>query len=350
MRKVAWSYAALAAGWVISLSAAPAMGAIPPYQLVGQFAAPSGPFDVLPDGRVLFLSGNQFLAADVRSASAAQVLGSVDGAAISSFGASFVSVSPDGSTIAFGDNNFGPGARVHLLATASLSSGGPSSTRSAAAPNAEAVWTGGSTLFVSGFGSGPVVTRIDAATLETRTVIANIGEGTGGVANDGTHLYVGLGYDGPSGTRTGEIRAFDLASVEAAGLPGGGGGAALDFFGGTLVGKALSGSSLGFDANGHLLAGGGDFLAGGDAGSAAVLDRAGIERALAGGPIDAIGAQLRLAPAGPFGFYSIKFDRPTGELLVSDGTTIFRYAVPAPGAGAMVISAGLLASRRRRHG
>ncbi len=343
-----WSCAALVAGgFVLSTvaipMAAPAQAAIPPYQLVGQYASPSGTFDVLPDGRLVFISGGALVAADVRSTAAPTPLGGIDPGLISTFGASFVSVSPDGARIAIGDNNFGAGARVHIVSTGLLSPGAVSSVTSIDAPNAEAAWTGASTLFVAGFGSGPVVTRIDTASGVAQTVITNIGGGTGGVASDGSRLYVGLGFDGPSGGRTGQVRAFDLSTLAAVGGPG---APPLDYFSGGLAATALSGSSLGFDAGGNLLVGGGDFFTGVDAGSAAIIDRAAVDSALAGGAVPPLSAQLRLSPAGS-AFYSIRFNAPTGELLIADGATIYRYAVPAP-AGAGLALLGLIATGRRR--
>ena len=325
-------------------AAAPwARAEIPPYALVGTYAGPSGwdAFDVMPDGRVLFVVGNEFRAADVRTGAAAAVIGGFSASIVSSFGAAFVSVSPDGSLIALGDNNFGAGARVHWVSSASLTPGVETATASVASANGEASWADGSTLLVTGYGAGPQVTRIDTTAGTAEVVITGIAEGTGGVAVRGGRVFVGAGFDFSGGTVTGQVRAFELAALSGASPTG--------FFDGTLVAKALSGSSLGFDAGGNLLVGGGDFFAGsGDFGSAAVVDGASVARALLGGPIDPIGAQLRLSPAGPGAFYGIRYNAATAELLVAAEGVLYRYAVPGPGAAGVMVLMGVAAGRRRR--
>jgi hypothetical protein len=313
---------------------------LPSYQLIGQYTGPAGwhAFDVMPDGRVLFMTGHEFRAADVRSPASATLLGRVNPAIVSAFGPSFVSVSPDGAAIAIGDNNFGAGAAVHVLSVSTLDPGAPSGTEAFAAPNTEACWSG-STLFVSGFGSGPVVTRIDLAAGTMQTVLTAIGDGNGGVAVRDGRLFVGVGFDASGGTTTGQVRAFDIATIEAAPAA---------FASGTLVARALSGASLGFDAGGNLLVGGGDFFSGSnDVGAAAVIDGAGIAAALAGGAIDPIASQLRLSPAGAW-FYGIRFNSATSELLVAANGTLYRYAIPGPGTAGVIMLVGLAAARRRR--
>lgn len=336
--------AAGAAALVCAGALAPAARAeIPPYALVGTYAGPSGwdAFDVMPDGRVLFVVGSEFRAADVRTGAPAAVIGGFSPSIVSSFGAAFVSVSPDGSLIALGDNNFGPSARVHWVSSASLTPGVESPTASVASANGEACWADGSTLLVAGFGTGPQVTRIDTTAATAEVVITGIAEGTGGVAVRGGRVFVGAGFDFSGGTVTGQVRAFELASLSGASPAG--------FFSGTLVARALSGSSLGFDAAGNLLVGGGDFFAGsGDFGSAAVIDGASVAGALAGGPIDPIGAQVRLSPAGAGVYYNVRFNAATAELLVAAEGTIYRYAVPGPGASGLALLLGVAAARRRR--
>ncbi len=332
----------LAASVALGLGASAARADLPNYQLIGQYTGPAGwnAFDVMPDGRVLFMNGAQFSAADVRNPAAATVLGSVNPALISSFGPAFVSVSPDGATIAIGDNNFGPGASVHVLSTASLDPGAASATTAFAAPNTEACWNGNS-LFVSGFGSGPVVTRIDITGGTTQTVITGIGDGNGGVTVRDGRLYVGLGFDASGGSTTGQVRAFDIAAIEVAPVA---------FASGALVARALSGANLGFDAGGNLLVAGGDFFSGSnDFGAAAVIDGASVAAALAGGAIDPVAAQLRLSPAGSGAFYGVRFNNATSELLVAANGTLYRYAIPTPGAMGLCGLMGVMAARRRRH-
>lgn len=336
----------LLAAVVGAVAPTPVLADVPPYSLVGTFSAPTGTWDVLPDGRVIGLTGATFVVESAPGAGDYGALGSVDPALISPFGATFIRVSPDGSRIAIGDNNFGPSASVLLVNAAALNLGGPAPVASVAAANTEAVWTSNSTLFVSGFGSSPSVSRIDADALTAALVVDNVGSGSGGVASDGTRLFVGVGFDfGPAGGDTGLVRAFDLASLGGLASP------PVEFDSGAAVADALSASSLGFDALGNLLVGGGDFFAGSDDfGYAAVVDAAAVAAALAGGPISPDAAELRLSPFGPGAFYSVRFNAFTGELLVSDGALIARYAVPAPAAGAALALAGVFAARRRRNG
>jgi hypothetical protein len=315
-----------------------AAATVPPYTQVGTFAAPAGgSWDLLPDGRVIGLLGNTFSVESAPGAGDYTPIGSIDASLLPAFGASFVRVSPDGSRIGVGDN----GANVLIVRTADLTTGGPAPVVPIAAPNYQGAWASNSTLFVSGFGASPLVSRIDADALTSGVVVDHVRDGSGGVVSDGTHLYVGVGFDGaPGGGDTGLVRAFDLSSL---------GGAPLDFGAGTPVADALSGDSLGFDALGNLLVGGGDFFAGsGDAGYGAVVDGDAIGAALAGGPLAPDDAELRLSPFGAGAFYAVRFNSFTGELLISDGTTIARYRVPAPAPVGTLAFGGALAARRRR--
>ncbi len=335
----------LTAAGLSVVASTPALAGVPPYSLVGTFSAPTGTWDVLPDGRVIGLTGGTFVVESAPGAGDYGAIGSVDPTVISPFGATFIRVSPDGARIAIGDNNFGPGASVLLVNAAALNLGGPAPVASVAAANSEGVWTSNSTLFVSGFGSSPSVSRIDVEALTATLVVDNVASGSGGVASDGTRLFVGVGFDvGPAGGDTGLVRAFDLASLGGLHSP------PVTFDSGAAVADVLSASSLGFDALGNLLVGGGDFFAGSDDfGYAAVVDAAAVAAALTGGPLAPDAAELRLSPFGPGAFYSVRFNAFTGELLVSDGALIARYAVPAPGTGAALVLTGAFAARRRRN-
>ncbi len=334
---------ALGAGLACALTASSALAAIPPYAQVGTFAAPNNAaWDVLPDGRVIGLSGGTFVVESAPGAGDYAAIGSIDPTLLPLFGAAFVRVSPDGSRIAIGDN--GVANAVLLVNTADLNLGGASPVATiAGTPNYAATWSSNSTLFVSGFGTGPIVSRLDADAQTSTVVIDNVAASAGGVVTDGTRLYVGAGFDfGPLGGDTGLVRAFDMGSL---------GGPVVDFDAGAAVADALSGDSLGFDLFGNLLVGGGDFFAGsGDSGYAAVIDGAAIAAALGGGPIAPDGSELHLSPFGEFSFYSIRFNAFTNELLVSDGFSIARYAVPGVSTVAPFVLAGVFAARRRRHG
>jgi hypothetical protein len=322
---------------------APAAADVPEYQLVGSFPVPAGAWDLMPDGRVAVMDGAQIRAQDSLNGSTYSLIGSVDPAAISSFGASFLRFSPDGSRLAIGDNNFGPGASVLILNVAALSPGAASPYDAVSAPNSDAFWTSSSTLFVNGFGASSQLVRVDADALAATTVVENIGQGTGGVVSDGTYLYQGIGFDtSAGGAPTGEVRAFPLADLLVATAP-------VDFGAGVLVADALSGSPLGLDAFGDLLIGGGDFFAGSnDFGYAAVVDADAVALALAGGPVAPDSAELRLSPAGAGAPYSIAFNEVTQELLVLAEGTAYRYAVPAPAGAVLFAAAGAVALGRRR--
>lgn len=336
---------------------APAHAGVPPYSLVGSYQLPVGAttFDVMPDGRLVALRGGEILTQDGVNSGSFSALGSVDPAIFDglfgNFGASFVSLSPDGSTLAIGDNN--ALNRVHLLDFAALG-GDPlvltHTTIVGGVANDQAHWVNGSTLMVTGglFGSPASVTRITAPTLTSITVaqvISNIDGASGGVTSDGTYLYTSNGFASATATSTtGEVRVFLLTDLlgsaatpidfEASGIP---------------VAHALSASSLGFDALGNMLIGGGDFL--GEQGFVSVVDQSAIAVALIGGPIAPDSAELRLTPAGATDFYNVRFNDFTQEILITafGSSAVYRYAVPAPGVGVgLLMGGGLFALRRRR--
>jgi len=339
----------------LAAMASSAWGAVPAYELVGMYQLPAGAgaFDALPDGRLVVMVGDQIVSQSSLNASAFAPLGSVPAGLIGSFGAAFISVSPNGQTIAIGDNRAGSGAQnVLLLDASALNTGGPTAPVLVGAPNYHANWADDSTLYVTGvadFSSPGVVTRIDVPTITSATawtVVTGINGASAGVVTDGTYLYTANGYDfAPGvGSETGHVRGFSLASLPTkdAGVP-------VDFeSAGVLVADVLSGSPLGFDPFGNLLAGGGDF-GGGDSGYAAVVDGAVLSLALSGGPAATGADGLMLAPAGAQ-FYTALFNRGTNELLVwaFGDPTVYRYAVPAPGATSLLAAAGLMAARRRR--
>ncbi|MGQ0627559.1 MAG: hypothetical protein ACT4PL_05595 [Phycisphaerales bacterium] len=316
------------------------LGAVPPYALVGSFPLSGDAFDILPDGRVVTISGSNLRVQSGVNSATFDALGSVEPGLVSSFGATFLRISPSGGSIAIGDNNFGPGASVLVLQTAALTTSAATAVAAIAAPNTEAAWADEGTLFVSGFGSGPLLSRIDVGAGVATTVITGIGDGSAGVAIRGGRLFTGVGFDAGGGAATGDIRAFDLAAVSGA--------MSVPFISGTLVADALSASSLGFDPFGNLFVGGGDFFSGSnDFGYAAVVDGDALMTALSGGVFAPDSAELRLSPAGGGAFYGTRFNAVTNELLVVANGTAFRYAVPGPSAAALGLL-GLVVHRRRR--
>lgn len=350
-----WLSSAWAGAIVASLGIGLAAEAgVPAYTLVGTFELP-GPgaaFDLLPDGRALAIAGDTFYVQDSLHGSTWSAAGALPAGSVSSFGATFLRISPSGARIAVGDNRFGDAASVHFVDWSALTPGSATAPVSIASPNFEASWRDEDRLLVSGFGAEAVVNQITLGTTpETRTLIHDFAGASGGVLTDGTHLYTANGFAFGGGSLTGDIRAFALSAVDSAGSP-------LSFeLDGQSVALALSGNALDFDGSGNLLVGGGDTMGGpGGMGFAAVIDADALAAALLGGPMAT--PALQLFPGDASHSYSTRYNASTGEILVSfydntnliGGNTIYRYAVPAPGAAAAVGLTGLVAARRRRRG
>ena len=83
---------------VFACASGAATAAIPPYTLVGSYALPAGagPSAVLGDGSLLVMQGSTILRQTAVNGGTFAALGSVQASLISTFGASFVSVSRDG--------------------------------------------------------------------------------------------------------------------------------------------------------------------------------------------------------------------------------------------------------------
>lgn len=337
----------------LALAATVANAAPPGYSLVGSFTPNvSGVFDAAGSGAgaaagrmySLAFDGGVWLQ-DSINASAFTRVGSVDSALFSAFGPAFVRVSPDGSTLAIGNGNFGPGSNVLFLSTASLNPMSASAVTPIASFNTDAHWSDNNTLFVSGADfSTTGVTRIDTASLSSRLVVSNVGGASGGVTTDGAYLYTGNGFDFASGgSETGEVRAFSLAAITnaaASGVP-------LDFEGvGRPVAEALSAYPLAFDNLGNLLVGGADGVQG-DEGYAAAISASAIQLALGGGPIAPDPEERRVSPHGA-DFYGVAFNSATNEWLVNASGTFYRYAIPTPASVLPLAFIGAPRARRQR--
>lgn len=339
LQRAAVVYAAVAAVGAVVCAVEPASAGGPPtYGLVGRYTlGGNGSFDVLADGRVITLggaSGRDVLVQEFVNGSGFVRVGSIDASLAGPFGPGFLRLSPDGSRVAIGDNVFGAGARVNVLRVSSLFGEEARAEVSVLSPNFDAAWSGSDTLLVTGATASfqSVLTRVDlGAAPGAATVITGIGLGSGGVAVRDGRVFVGSGFDlPPSQTPTGQVRAFDLGAISSGGVP-------QAFTAGAIVTTQLSASPLDFDALGNLLVGGGDAFSGtSEVGFVAVVDLSDPSRV------------QRLSPAGTGVTYGVRFNRATGEVLVIEGGTVFRYAVPAPGGVAVLALAGVLASRRRR--
>ena len=317
----------------------------PGYSLVSTFDLPQGidTMTVDPSGLLVATSGNQILRQDSLRSEFFSPIGSVPSGLLNSFGASFISVSPGGQTIAIGNNNLGTGASVLLLPSGDLNPEAPTTPTAVPALNFNGAWSDDNTLFVTGgeFGSPSIVTAIDTSAGSARVVIDNIDGGSSGIAISGGRLFTGNGFAYGSGSSTGDIFAFELDAL---------GSEPIDFLSeGSLVARALSAGSLGFDTYGNLLVGGGDFS--GEIGFASVIDALAIDSALGGGPMATTADGQMLTPIDdPSAFYSIHFNPVTEELYVTTfgSSTVFVYAIPNPGSAAMLTLAGVAALRRRR--
>jgi len=312
-----------------------AIAAIPNYTLVGSYALPGGTWDVGNDGRLWSIVGTSILRQDAINSSSYSPIGSVAIANLPSFGAAFIAVNAATGQIAIGDNNSGPGSRVHFVSAADLNTSNPTATQSVEVGNYNAAWDGNH-LYVTGANNATFaaqVARIDftnstGAPIAT-TVIDNAGDFSGGIAIRGSTLYTGVGFSFGGLPSTGDIRSFNTATFT---------GAPIAYSSGALITELLSAASLGFDSQGNLLVGGGRFggTDGVDTGFAAVVDLANVIN------------PLKLAPAGFGGFHGIAWNDATGELLVSRSGIAYRYAIPAPSAAAMLLGGFAVAARRRR--
>lgn len=305
------------------------------YSLVGQFSLPAGSatWDVGPDGRVWALAGQSVWAQGAPGGGGFSLVGSLPAGTVAPWGGSFIRVNQAGSMIAIGDNGFGSAARVHFVTPGGLASAGPGGATTLSLPlaNFDGNWDGNQ-FYVAGYDSGPFVARVsftDATGTPVSTrIIEGIGGGNGGVAFHGGRIYTGVGFGG-AGLPAGDIRSFDLLSVNSAAAP-------VAYATGTPIsgGPVLTAWPLAFDAAGRLIVGGGDAFGGTtDLGYAAVVD-----------PVT--GVRQTLAPGAPNAIYTVDFNAALGSVYVSDGSTVYQYAVPAPGA-AGALALGFIGRRRR---
>ena len=321
-------FSSLAIAATVGLALAPTASAQVdvPYSLTGTFALPSGSFDVLPDGRLISIdsAGNVSLQNAVNS-SAYTSAGSIGSVNSDGFGPAFISVSPDGSTLAVGNNEFNASNAVLFFDTAQATSGNASPIGSISTPHYSGDWSDNQTFYVSGTDAqtfGTVVNRLDLSGSTSTTVISPAGTYSGDVAISGGSVYAGDGLSG-------EVYAFDLASLGSA-------SSSVSLSSGVFATAHESAGSIDTDPFGNLIVAGGLFGATGVTGSAAVID-----------PVTQ--DKLVLTPAGLGTFYGAYFNDATNELVVTADGTAYIYAIPAPGVLAPM-ALGLVALRRRNRG
>lgn len=343
-----------AATLVIGLLGPGAALAAPPFQHVGNQSGPGGAFDVLGDGRLIGMSGNAVLIETSLGSGSFEVAGSFDPGLISEFGASFLSLSPDGSRFLVGDGNFG-GARVYEAAVNELN-GGSILYRSFAHENFAAAWYDDNRIAIAAANPNTFLGAVSILDLNTgaSTDILSLDGASGGVSFDHQgNLFTGNGFDMlPGGSSTGDVRAFfasDIAEILS------GQRSAFNFAdAGQFIGRALSAGSLDFDDSGRLFIGGGDFNSG-EFNYFAIADAAAVARAWGGGDPLNMSDLFRDDPdLDPFSFYGAVFNDITGEWLVASGSsfTLYRYAeIPAPATLTLLgVALGFIPARRARKG
>lgn len=307
----------------------------PGYQYSHTFTMPAGAtvFDVLNDGRLIVLVGDDVHVETAAGSNSFSQTGTLPSADFPSFGPAFIRVSPDGSRIAVGNNGGASFSSYEVGVFDLVALTGVWFS----ANHFDAEWIDNTRLAVTAgdFVNPSVVTVLDTASADPQNptnpiIIGGIGGASGGIAFDfAGNLYTGNGFQttGPSGT--GAVKAFTKAAWEAA-L---GGGPPLDFeTGGILVVDILSASPLGFDGRENLFIGGGDFSSDADFDFVALVRSSAVADALSGmgaADPDDPNEVWRLDPdkANGFNFFSANYNPILGRLYVHDGggTTVHVY-------------------------
>ncbi len=196
-----------------------------------------------------------------------------------SFGAAFLEVSPDGSRVAIGNNQFGASNRIGVFNTADLNDLPNLQISWYSLPHSSAAWLDNRYLAINS--GNPDFTTSKVTLLDTQSsgdaplnpTLVNIVGNSAGVGFTATgHLVTGIGY----GTGVGQIREFQGNWLNAF-LPDGDPQklSPVDFSTGQLKATVLSAGSLRFDAAGNLAVGGGDQFGGGPSNFFDILDPAG---------------------------------------------------------------------------
>lgn len=342
--------ALLPAAVVMASPASLRASAFDDYSLNGSFQLPSAAsvFDVMPDGHLICLDGDTVLVEAALGSGTFQSVGSLPSADIGAFGAAFLRVSPSGTSIAVGNNggNSFSNYEVGVFELPSLAG------RWLLAQHFDAEWYDARYLVVTTGGGEVTLLNTESANAnspDNPAVVVNIDGASAGVtlSPDGT-LFTG---DGFSPTQTGLIKAFSPAEWPPAAT----GGVPADFqLDGVEIIDILSGASLGFDGEGNLHIGGGDFAGGTEVNFAAIVRASAVASALAGGgPVDPLDTSaVRLFDpdaADSFSFYAANANSTLGRLYLqpfgSATVFVFDSGVPIPAAsawGVAVMGLGLI--------
>jgi len=296
------------------------------YALVGSYGLPSAgafqdAFDAATDGRILFLAANDVYLETAPGARRFEPLGPLTGEGAPVVFPAFIRVRPDGRVFAVGNN----AGKVGVFDVGSMEGAWFS------AAHFDADWFDDRHLVVR---EGATVTLLDTQSPPQQPVnpvlISNCPIAAGIGFDDAGNLFTGNGLDGPEPSGTGWIMYFahDRWRAVLDGAP------VIDFEAeGLLVVDLLSATSIGFDAEGNLHTGGGDFD-GGDLGYLGLVSGAAVAEAIAGrGPADPQDPRdvRKLDPDenDPDNWYDAAFNRPAREMLVRDAATsnVYVYAV-----------------------
>jgi hypothetical protein len=301
------------------------------YVEVASIPAPAGAWDVDPSGLIVSVASDGVIRRQVAQGNFTfSPIGSVPSSIFNpSFGPGFLRVSPGGGRIAIGDNDRflnDTQSSMHVLASADLSTTGPTTTTAITMSSYDAYWSSDSRLFVSGgsFGAA-VVRRVDLpgtgpiTIAGVNTVITGISGASGGITERSGAILTANGFD-LANVETGAIRAFSSSAFAGASGP-------LAFSTGTFIGQHLTAASLEVEP-------GGDRLIVGGGGGALVVD-----------PATGV-----IQPLVTTGFSIVRTNDVTGQIYVqTDGSSTIRvFQIPAPSAIAMLGLAGGVLARRRR--
>ncbi len=323
------------------------------YQLIARFSLPSDvtAIGTLSDGRMMTLSGADVLVETAPASHTFSTVGTLAGADFPSFGAAFLIVSPDGTRFAVGNNG---GASFNNYRVGVFSVSTLEGTWFAAA-HFDAAWINNDRIAITAgdFVDPSYISVLNANSPdpenpENPMVIDGIGGASAGVAIDARgNLFTGNGFTfgGPSGT--GLVKAFLNADWTTA-LSG---GPILDFENdGLSVVDLLSASPIGFDADGNLFLGGGDFAKGGQYDFVAVVRATAVADAVSGmGPVDhndsALVRRLDPDPGNDSNFFYVAYNSPLKRLYVKDvgSTRVHVYwdtmGIPAASTWGLIVMA-----------
>jgi hypothetical protein len=334
----------LAVGLCVATAGRAAGDAFSGYGYLGTIALPVGAdvFDVLPDGRILVLVDAAVFVESSPGSGGFVAHGILPDAPPLEF-PSFVRVSPDGTRVAVGDGF----ASVGVFSFPGLSG------QWLSAAHYDGAWWNNTQLALSG-GTGNSVTLLDTDSPDpdeptNPAVIVNTGI-AGGIAFDVSgNLFTGTGFGSPP-HQTGDVRGFPSASwisVLSGAEP-------LDFLAdGLEVVDVLSAASLGFDVEGNLHIGGGDFFGVGDLGFVALVRAVSVAASMNGdGPANTGDSEVvRLLdpqPENSFEFYSITYDPVRQRLLLQDfgdpRLHVYANFEPIPAVSVPAMIAALLAT------